>query len=115
MLAVLYSDFNRNINTPLTAAKGEGDTLTEEELFAAKTYLPLVLEENAETPEDGVNEVMLTAQSLGRKGFERVLGALTFKDRAQLLGQMLTLLPLDWQQEFLELGRSLLEHPSATA
>ncbi len=111
----LLRSLYRNINTPLTAAKGEGDTLTEEELFAAKTYLPLVLEENAETPEDGVNEVMLTAQSLGRKGFERVLGALTFKDRAQLLGQMLTLLPLDWQQEFLELGRSLLEHPSATA
>jgi hypothetical protein len=64
-----------------------------------------VLEENVQTPENGVSQVMSTAQSLGKESFERVLGALRLEDRATLLAQMLFLLPEEWQQEFFELGR----------
>ncbi len=97
----LLKSLYRTTNTP----GSDADALTEDELFAAKTYLPLVLEENVQTPESGVSQIMSAAQSLGKESFERVLGALRLEDKAQLLAQMLTLLPEEWQQEFLELGR----------
>ncbi|WP_414589735.1 hypothetical protein [Scytonema sp. PCC 10023] len=105
VLMFLLKSLYRTTNTPLS----DGDALTEDEFFAAKTYLPLVLEENAQTPEDGVKQIMESAESLGKESFERVLRALSFNDRAQLLGQMLTMLPQEWQQEFLALGKLLEE------
>jgi hypothetical protein len=101
VLMFLLKSLYRTTNTP----QSDPDALTEDELFAAKTYLPLVLSENVQTPENGVSQVMSAAQSLGKESFERVLGALRLEDRATLLAQMLFLLPEEWQQEFLELGR----------
>ncbi|NEQ28510.1 MAG: hypothetical protein F6K28_57960 [Microcoleus sp. SIO2G3] len=50
------------------------------------------MEENVQTPENGVSQVISAAQSPGKESFECVLGALRLEDKAQLLAQMLTLL-----------------------
>jgi hypothetical protein len=87
----------------------DGETLSEDELFAAKTYLPLTLEENSSTPDEGIKEVLSTAKTLGEESFRRVLTSLRWEDRALLLTQMVAVLPLEFQEDFLKLGKLLEE------
>jgi hypothetical protein len=105
VLMFLLKSLYRRTNTP----ESDEDPLTEDELFAAKTYLPLMLEENASTPDEGVKEVLSTVQTLGEESFRRVLTSLQWEDRAQLLSQMIAVLPADLQEEFLKLGKLLEE------
>ncbi|WP_414587027.1 hypothetical protein [Scytonema sp. PCC 10023] len=111
VLVFLLKSLYRRTNTPVS----DGETLSEDELFAAKTYLPLTLEENASTPEEGIKEVLSTAQTLGEESFRRVLALLRWEDRALLLTQMVAVLPVELQEDFLKLGKLLEEQVASQA
>ncbi|MBW4596854.1 MAG: RepB family DNA primase [Brasilonema angustatum HA4187-MV1] len=106
VLIHLLSTLYRGVNTL-------GEPLTEDEQFAAKTYLPLLLEEDTPDPTDLVNEAVAIASSLGWKSFARVLAALDPHHRSTLLGNMLIFLPEEWQQELLEIPIQAIRSASA--
>ncbi|MBW4597794.1 MAG: hypothetical protein KME46_34045, partial [Brasilonema angustatum HA4187-MV1] len=97
VLISLLSSLYRTVNTL-------AEPLTEDEQFAAKTYLPLLLEENTLDPTELVKEVVAIASTLGWKSFSCILAALNPHHRAKLLGNMLIFLPEEWHKELLEIS-----------
>ncbi|MEC4816941.1 MAG: bifunctional DNA primase/polymerase [Scytonema sp. PMC 1069.18] len=79
------------------------DGLTEDEIFAARTYLPLTLDENPTEPLTILEEASSLMEALGIEAFERVMQALPLKYKGVMLGDLISLLHIDWQKRFLSL------------
>lgn len=80
------------------------EPLDEEQKFLAKTYLPLVAEED---PSDVIPALVITVQDYGWKVFEAILAATSLKTRGRLLAVVISGLPPGLHQEFKAIAAQL--------
>ena len=88
-----------------SSAANNSEPLTEEELWLAKTYLPLVLQGS---PEDALPEVMYMLKTSGWKKFEAIVMASPLKYRAKLIVLAVQALPMEVRQQIQSLAAEAL-------
>jgi hypothetical protein len=76
---------------PLNSASNNLESLTDEEKWLARTYLPLVLDD---PPEDSIEQIGSVIQVYGISAFLRILNAATPQFQARLLALVIQALPV---------------------
>uniref|UniRef100_A0A0C1NA87 Uncharacterized protein n=1 Tax=Tolypothrix bouteillei VB521301 TaxID=1479485 RepID=A0A0C1NA87_9CYAN len=96
MLEALIKAIYRTTHTSCDWEQG----LTEDEIFAARTFLPLTLDENPIEPTVILEEASSLIEFWGTEAFERVMQALPLKYKGVMLGDLISLLHPDWQKRY---------------